>query len=152
MKPKARSKEVTSRIMSCIRSSGSKAELSLGKAMWELGLRYRKHSRALIGTPDYVFASARVVVFCDGDFWHGRDFSQRVRNNRFKNNRDYWLKKIPRNMKHDKTVTRVLRNEGWAVFRFWESDILRDPRAEALVVRDWIKYLGSDSLPKTEVL
>jgi len=113
--------------MSSIRSSGSKAELALGTAMWQRGLRYRKQYRKLPGRPDYAFVGARVAVFCDGDFWHGRDFAERVEGGRFKTNRRYWLKKISRNMKRDALVTSTLRRQGWRVLRFWESRILKDP-------------------------
>jgi DNA mismatch endonuclease (patch repair protein) len=130
-----RPKEITSKIMSRIRSSGSKAEVSLGKAMWNLGLRYRKQYKKLKGRPDYVFVSAKVAVFCDGDFWHGRDFVERLRKGRFKSNKDYWVSKITRNMQRDKEVTQNLIKQGWDVLRFWESDILKDANRIALKVK-----------------
>jgi DNA mismatch endonuclease (patch repair protein) len=121
-----RDPEVTSRIMSQIRSSGGKAETLLGKHMWALGLRYRKQY-PIKGKPDFAFVSAKVAVFCDGDFWHGRDFDERVKAGRFKTNQDYWLKKIPRNVERDTETNNVLRGLGWKVIRFWESDILANP-------------------------
>lgn len=121
-----RDPEVTSRIMSMIRSEGGEAETLLGKTMWSLGLRYRKQY-GIEGTPDYVLVKTKTAVFCDGDFWHGRDFDERVEKGRFKSNKSYWLSKIPRNMERDKRVNRELRKMGWKVMRFWESDILEDP-------------------------
>ena len=49
-------------------------ELTLRRELWRMGLRYRKHATTLPGKPDIVFVRARVVVFCDGDFWHGRNW------------------------------------------------------------------------------
>jgi len=135
---KFRSPEITSKIMSKIRSSGSKAEVLLGKSMWVLGLRYRKQYR-IRGRPDFVFVAARVSVFCDGDFWHGRHFKELVKAGRFKSNREYWLKKIPRNMRRDKEVSDELRKLGWSVLRFWESDILRNPQRCARKVERAVK-------------
>lgn len=128
-----RDPQVTSRIMSAIRSKGGKAETLLGKTMWSLGLRYRKHY-PIVGKPDYVLLRSRIVIFCDGDFWHGRDFTQRVEKGRFKSNKDYWLKKIPRNMERDLRVTDTLQKEGWQVMRFWESNVLQDPNKCAMDV------------------
>jgi len=138
-----RSPEVTSKLMSRIKSTGTKAEILVGKSLWRLGLRYRKNYRDIKGKPDFVFVSARVLVFCDGDFWHGRYFEERVKRGDFHTNRQYWLKKIPGNMKRDKETNEQLKNEGWFVLRYWESDILKNPEkiAEAIaaVVRARLK-------------
>ncbi|MGH9940462.1 MAG: DNA (cytosine-5-)-methyltransferase, partial [Blastocatellia bacterium] len=40
--------------------------------------------------------------------------------------KDYWLKKIRRNMRRDCAVTAELLSQGWTVIRFWESDIRND--------------------------
>ena len=123
---KERDPETTSRIMSAIKSEGGKAETLLGKTMWAFGLRYRKHY-PILGKPDYVLTRSKIAVFCDGDFWHGRDFHERVAKGGFKTNRDYWLHKIPRNMERDVRVTMSLEEDGWKVMRFWASEIIRDP-------------------------
>lgn len=65
-------------------------------------------------------------MFCDGDFWHGRYFEERVKRGDFHTNRQYWLKKIPGNMQRDKATNEQLKNEGWFVLRYWESDILKN--------------------------
>jgi DNA mismatch endonuclease (patch repair protein) len=129
-----RDPQVTSKIMSKIRSSGSKAEKLLGKSMWGLGLRYRSHY-PMVGKPDYIFLRAKIAVFCDGDFWHGRDFWEKVLQERFKHNKEYWIQKIQRNIARDKNVNNILEGEGWLVMRFWETDILKSPMmcAEAVL-------------------
>ncbi|MGA9397547.1 MAG: hypothetical protein WBV22_04725, partial [Anaerolineaceae bacterium] len=86
MRPK-RDPAVTSRLMSRIKSKDTKAELILGRAMWKIGLRYRKHYN-ITGCPDFVFVTAKVAIFCDGDFWHGRDYTKAVKSGRFRNNPD----------------------------------------------------------------
>jgi DNA mismatch endonuclease (patch repair protein) len=34
----------------------------------------RKNVKTLPGKPDVVFSKASIAVFCDGDFWHGRNW------------------------------------------------------------------------------
>lgn len=109
------------------RSSGTRHEVSLGAAIWKLGFRYRKNVRSIKGTPDFVFKSTRIVVFCDGDFWHGRRWvglRSKLTNG---SNGQYWIEKIARNIQRDRDVTRALRRDGWLVLRFWESEIKHDP-------------------------
>lgn len=88
----------------------------------------------LVGRPDLVFPRQKVVVFCDGDFWHGRDLDARLARLFRGNNASYWVEKIRTNVARDQAVTEQLRNEGWCVVRLWEGEILRDPgRAVSLV-------------------
>ena len=62
------SKEKRSKIMSAIRSKDTKPELSLRRALWAQGLRYRIHyGKEKI---DIAFPSKKVAVFVDGCFWH----------------------------------------------------------------------------------
>jgi DNA mismatch endonuclease (patch repair protein) len=42
-------------------------------------------------------------------------------------NRKFWIKKIKRNMERDARVNKTLKNAGWTILRFWESDIKKDP-------------------------
>lgn len=117
--------------MRAVRSKGSKAEIVLAKAMWARGLRYRKHVKGIAGTPDFAFIGLKVAVFCDGDFWHGRGWEKRgfksweEQFGRLKNP-DFWRQKINANMERDRRVNNCLREQGWKVFRFLESDILED--------------------------
>ena len=106
-------------------------EILLRKALWAAGVRYRLHPPALIGRPDLVIARPRVVVFCDGDFWHGRKWSKRKGKLAEGWNASYWVAKIERNRQRDRQVARVLRALGWTVVRVWESDVRRDPAAAA---------------------
>lgn len=129
----SRNPTVTSKIMSSIRSKDTKAELLLGKEMWHLGLRYRKQY-SIYGRPDFAFIKKKIAVFCDGDFWHGRDFEEKLAKGRFKNNVDYWANKITKNRERDVRVNQELLKNGWLVIRIWESEILEDSKKQALLV------------------
>lgn len=118
--------EAASRIKQRNRSSDTKAEVLLRKELWRRGLRYRLHARDLPGKPDIVFRRARVVVFCDGDFWHGRRWRQRREKLAGGTNAPYWTAKIAANVARDRRHNRALRAAGWTVIRLWETDILRN--------------------------
>jgi DNA mismatch endonuclease, patch repair protein len=112
-------------------SANTKHERVLRSLLWKQGLRYRKNVRSLPGKPDLVFTRARLVVFCDGDFWHGRTWPALSRKLKHGSNSAYWIAKIKRNRERDKQTTASLRRDGWTVLRVWETDILRSPEAIA---------------------
>jgi DNA mismatch endonuclease (patch repair protein) len=99
-------------------------ELVLRRELWQRGLRYRLHVLGLPGSPDIVFTKRQVVVFCDGDFWHGRDLNRRLAKLATGHNATYWLAKVQRNVERDRRQTGALEALGWTVLRFWETDIL----------------------------
>src|SRR5438552_2763808 len=109
------------------RASDTAHEKLLRGHVWQLGLRYRKNVRSLPGKPDLVFPTARVVVFCDGDFWHGREWRKLKRQLARGTNAQYWLAKIRANMRRDAATTVELRQMGWTVIRVWEREIFHDP-------------------------
>lgn len=127
-----RSAATITRNMCAVRARDTKAELILRKAIWRQGFRYRVCRRDLIGRPDLTFAGARVVVFVDGDFWHGRllveegveAFRATFRTARV----DWWLAKIGRNVERDREVTAKLHAAGWKIVRLWERDIINNPK------------------------
>jgi DNA mismatch endonuclease (patch repair protein) len=108
------------------KKTNTRCELLLRRRLWEAGCRYITDVRDLPGRPDIVFPRARVVVFCDGDYWHGRGWEQRKLKLKEGHNAAYWLKKISTNMERDRRNTRLLEAEGWRVIRVWESDIRKD--------------------------
>lgn len=116
------------------RSSDTRHERLLRRALGKRGLRFRKNDRRLAGRPDIVFRDERVVVFCDGDFWHGRQWTQLSRKLEAGANASYWVQKIRTNMLRDRRNDRVLARDGWHVVRLWETDILNDPVASAAAV------------------
>lgn len=95
-------------------------ELLFRKALWRSGVRYRKNCKDILGTPDVAIKKYKLAVFCDGDFWHGKEYHG------VKNHKKFWDEKIKRNQERDLEYTIRLRDEGWTVLRFWESDIRTD--------------------------
>jgi DNA mismatch endonuclease (patch repair protein) len=85
----------------------------------------------LPGKPDIVIGKAKVAIFCDGDFWHGRNLKARLRKLGTGHNASYWVSKIQSNVKRDRKYKKSLQRDGWLVFRVWESDIERDPQVAA---------------------
>jgi DNA mismatch endonuclease, patch repair protein len=98
----------------------------LRRELHRMGLRYRVDSPDLPGRPDIVFSRERLAVFCDGDFWHGRDLEARVAKLAAGHNAPYWVAKIQGNVERDRKHQALLNAEGWEVLRFWEKDILAD--------------------------
>lgn len=68
---------VASAIKKHNRARDTKAEMLLRRALWARRPRYRLYADDLPGNPDIMLRQARVVVFVDGDFWHGRHWKQR---------------------------------------------------------------------------
>lgn len=114
------------------RAKNTLPELRFRSSLWQLGYRFRANVDDLPGKPDVVFATERVAVFCDGDFWHGRDWNSRRRKLAKGHNADYWLAKIKANMQRDRRNTRVLERGGWRVVRIWEGTIRVNPMGAAL--------------------
>ena len=117
--------EQRKRNMRANKASGTSIEIILGKLMWASGLRYRKNCKTVIGKPDFVFKSKRIAIFCDGEFWHGKDWE--VRKSDHKTNKKFWFAKIERNIERDKEVNKALEQDGWTVIRFWGDDIKNNP-------------------------
>ena len=114
MTPEQRHKAMVSN-----RSKDTSIEVKLRKALWHCGVRYRKNYKLLNYNVDIAITKYKVAIFCDGDFWHGKDFNEKV----FHTNKKFWSEKIKRNMERDLEATIALRDAGWQVLRFWEKDI-----------------------------
>lgn len=102
----------------------TRCEMKLRRELFSRGFRYRLHYAGLPGLPDVIFPKQKLVIFCDGDFWHGRELKERLEKLTQGHNANYWTAKISRNHERDLTNTKTLEAEGWTVLRFWESDIL----------------------------
>ncbi|AWX44613.1 XorII very short patch repair endonuclease [Flagellimonas maritima] len=113
-----------SKIMSKIRGKNTKPELAFRKALWKAGYRYRIDYKKLIGKPDIVLNKYKTVIFIDGEYWHGYNWEERK--TKIKTNREFWIPKIERNMQRDREVNEELKQLGYTVFRFWESDIKKN--------------------------
>ena len=109
--------------MQRIRSKDTSIELILRKALWKKGFRYRKNYKALPGSPDIAITKHRIAIFCDSEFFHGKDWESLKLRLESGNNSTYWIKKITRNMERDKENEQALRFREWTVLRFWGEDI-----------------------------
>jgi DNA mismatch endonuclease (patch repair protein) len=111
--------------MKNIKSKDTKVEIKLRKALWHKGYRYRKNYSALPGKPDIVLTKYKIAIFCDSEFFHGKDWE--VLKPRLENgsNPDYWISKISRNRQRDDEVNKKLLYEGWTVIRFWGKEITK---------------------------
>lgn len=114
------------RNMQNIKSSDTTIELLLRKALWKKGYRYRKNYKKLPGKPDIALTKYRIAIFCDGEFFHGKDWEvlrPRLEKSR---NSEYWVKKIERNQERDDEIDKKLLFMGWTVIRFWGNDIKKN--------------------------
>ncbi|MDR2474670.1 MAG: very short patch repair endonuclease [Bacteroidales bacterium] len=121
--------EQRSKCMSHIRSSDTKPEVFFRKALWKWGVRYRKNVKKLFGKPDIAIKKYKLVIFIDGDFWHGNDWKERHFSSQEEllvSYSDFWQKKIRRNIERDKEVNNYYKINGWTILRFWATNIRKD--------------------------
>lgn len=133
----SKTKEQISYNMSRVKNKDSKIELKLRKELWSRGLRYQKNVTEIIGKPDIVFKGKKVAIFCDSEFFHGYDWENKK--NEIKSNRDFWIKKIERNIQRDREVTSCLEMQGWIVLRFWGKDINKNVEKCADIIEEVIR-------------
>ena len=93
----------------------------------------------LPGKPDIVFMGAKVAIFCDGDFWHGRKWLTLEGKLTQGTNGEYWSAKIGTNIERDRRNNALLEGSGWRVIRIWETDIKKDVAAAATLVREVVE-------------
>ena len=115
------SKEQRSLVMSHIRSSDTKPETTLRRALWHMGFRYVVNDKRLPGKPDMVLPKYRTVVFIHGCFWHAHKGCGTFKMPR--SNTEYWGKKIANNIARDQEVWRQLEAKGWSVIIVWECQL-----------------------------
>lgn len=121
-----------SAIMRKVRGKNTSPELRLRRALWREGLRYRVNVKELPGRPDIVFTRAKLAVFVDGEFWHGKKLSAE----RLAEMSPYWQRKIARNVERDQRVDADLADAGWNVLRVGSQTVSKHLDESAhLVVR-----------------
>ena len=115
--------EQRSKNMQAVRSTNTKEEVRLAKALWSLGYRYRKNDKAIFGKPDLTFKKLKIAIFVDSEFFHGKDWETRKKP---QTNPEFWIKKIERNMQRDIEVNTYLESQNWKILRFWSNDIKKN--------------------------
>ena len=71
-----RDEKTISKNMKRIKSQNTSIELKLRKALWHKGYRYRKNFNQLPGKPDIVLTKYKIAIFCDSEFFHGKDWDK----------------------------------------------------------------------------
>jgi DNA mismatch endonuclease, patch repair protein len=118
--------------MSRVRGKNTKPEIALRRALRASGLRFRLHTE-LPGRPDVVFVSAKLAVFVDGEFWHGRNVERLPQQLHVR--KKFWLEKIRANIERDRRNNIDLKAAGFRVIRLWGRDVLKDPESCAVRIR-----------------
>ena len=77
--------------MQHIRGKDTKIEIILRKALWKRGYRYRKHYKSIPGTPDIALTRYKIAIFCDGEFFHGKDWEVLRPRLEKSNNSEFWI-------------------------------------------------------------
>ena len=131
-------KEQRHRNMSNIKNKDTSIEVILRKALWEKGYRYRKNYSGLPGKPDIVLTKQKIVIFCDSEFFHGKDWDDLKKQLQRGKNADFWIKKISRNRERDEEINKQLMFLGWTVIRFLGKDIKKDVEQCVRVVEETI--------------
>lgn len=125
--------------MKRIKSKDTKIERVLRNALWRRGYRYRKNYAALPGKPDIALTKYKIAVFCDSEFFHGKDWYEVLRPQILRgNNSAFWEKKITQNMERDREVDKKLAYMGWTVIRFWGKEIKKNPDECVRVIEEQI--------------
>ena len=113
--------EKRSAVMRRVKGKDTSPELKVRKALTALGVRYRLHRADLPGKPDVVLPGRRLAIFVHGCFWHGHDCPRGARVP--KQNRDYWVAKVARNVARDARSREALEALGWRVETIWECEL-----------------------------
>ena len=121
------SKEERSRVMRRVKSADTKPEMRVRRWLHAQGFRFRLHRKDLPGKPDIVLRKYKTVVFVHGCFWHGHPGCKASALPA--SNREYWERKIGRNVERDGRNQRLLEELGWRVIVVWECKLRDLPKA-----------------------
>ena len=133
------SKEQRHKNMAAIRSKDTKPEIIVRRWLWSRGFRYRLNHKRLPGHPDLVLRKYRTCIFVNGCFWHGHNVSlipnpspngegnYNIENSECcripTTNREYWTRKITRNIERDRETQQKLAQMGWHCITVWECEL-----------------------------
>lgn len=112
--------------MQRIKAKDTSIEVKLRKALWHKGYRYRKNYGSLPGKSDIALTKYKIAIFCDSEFFHGKDWEVLKPRLEKSNNSQYWISKISRNRERDDEINKKMLFEGWTVIRFWGKDIQKN--------------------------
>lgn len=119
-------KEQRRKNMQNIKNKDTKIELILRRALWNKGIHYRKNYSKIPGRPDIAITKHKIAIFCDSEFFHGKDWELLEPRLRKGNNGEFWINKITKNREHDDEINKKLSFLEWTVIRFWGDDIKKN--------------------------
>jgi len=129
-----------SRMMAGIQGKNTKPELTVRRALFASGYRFRLHRRDLPGAPDIVMPGRKVAIFVNGCFWH---MHQGCRYSKLPTTRaEFWKAKLEANVERDQRVIEKLQALGWRVLCVWECST-RDAHAAAglqAAMSAWVEH------------
>ena len=109
-----------SEMMAGIKGKDTKPEITIRKALHQMGFRYKLHDKTLPGKPDLVFPKYRAVIEVNGCFWHLHNCHL------FKwpgSRREFWEEKLTKNKERDQRNREELKAKGWRLLVVWECSI-----------------------------
>lgn len=143
-------KEQRHKNMSHIKSQDTSIEVRLRKALWRKGYRYRKNYKQLPGKPDIAILKYKIAIFCDSEFFHGKDWEVLKPRLQKGDNADYWVPKIQRNLERDDEINKKLLFLGWTVVRFWGKDITKNTEECVKVIEETVWDLKMECMEIVE--
>ena len=90
------------------------------------GISYETH-KSITGQPDIFIPEKNLCIFIDGDYWHCKPDKLKHKNcgnfifhknHKIITSKDVWEK--------DARITKKLKEQGYIILRFWESEIHKD--------------------------
>ena len=125
-------KEQRSKNMRHIKAKDTEIEVILRIALWKKGYCYWKNYANLPGHPDIVLVKYKIAIFCDGEFFHGKDWEALKPRFEKNSNSEFWINKISRNRERDDEVNKKLLLMRWTVIRFW-GDKLKNIQMNVII-------------------
>ncbi len=126
-------REDRKKTMRAVKSKGTKLENHLFGVLARMGLKgWKRNASGIVGKPDVAFVNEHIAIFVDGCFWHGCPYCSRKLPD---TNREYWERKIKRNVSLAKSHNRRLRRDGWIVIRIWEHEITNTQRIRSRILK-----------------
>jgi DNA mismatch endonuclease, patch repair protein len=121
------------RTMQAVKGKGTRIERRLFAMLAGMGFSgWKQNVAEITGKPDVAFLDLQVALFVDGCFWHGCPVCKRPLP---VTNREYWERKIGRNVARAKSQNRELRRTGWTVMRIWEHEMKDTLKVKERILR-----------------
>ena len=139
------SKNKRSECMSKIRSKNTKPELTLRKALFARGFRYRLYVPNMPGKPDIVLPKYKTIIFLHGCFWHGHESCKYACIP--KTNTEFWVGKISSNAERDKSNIEQLMTLGWNIITVWECEIRHKYKNDLTLLIDSLEEKIRKNIP-----